>query len=128
MAELCAAIHVLFYWSGGRLRFRADKPSSPSILVTPANVINGDFVYHGPARQAEISHAFVSFRDAASAGQTSVESAVDRDSYRRFGYRPHEVSLLGCTNRAEAQRHAKWLIETARSQRHAIIRLSQALG
>ncbi|WP_438997581.1 TipJ family phage tail tip protein, partial [Candidatus Puniceispirillum sp.] len=57
MAELCAAIHVLFYWSGGRLRFRADKPTAPSILVTPANVINGDFVYHGPARQAEISHA-----------------------------------------------------------------------
>ncbi|MDB2391036.1 phage tail protein, partial [Alphaproteobacteria bacterium] len=120
MAELCAAIHVLFYWSGGRLRFRADKPTSPSILVTPANVINGDFVYHGPARQAEISHAFVSFRDAANSAQTSVESAVDRDSYRRFGYRPLEVSLLGCTNRAEAQRHAKWLIETARSQRHAI--------
>ena len=120
MAELCAAIHVLFYWSGGRLRFRADKPTSPTILVTPANVINGDFVYHGPARQAEISHAFVSYRDAANAGQTSVESAVDRDSYQRFGYRPYEVSLLGCTNRAEAQRHARWLIETARSQRHAV--------
>ncbi|WP_190275447.1 host specificity protein J [Candidatus Puniceispirillum marinum] len=120
MAELCAAIHVLFYWSGGRLRFRADKPTAPSILVTSANVINGDFVYHGPARQAEISHAFVTFREAANGGQISVESAVDQDSFQRFGYRPYEVSLLGCTNRAEAQRHARWLIETARSQRHAI--------
>ncbi|WP_438997582.1 phage tail protein, partial [Candidatus Puniceispirillum sp.] len=53
-------------------------------------------------------------------GQISVESAVDRDSFQRFGYRPYEVSLLGCTNRTEAQRHARWLIETARSQRHAI--------
>jgi len=120
LAEICAGIHVLFFWSGGRLRFRADQSSDPATLVTNANVINGEFVYQGPGRAAEISHAMVTFRDHALGGQIGVEAAVDDRALRRFGYRPHEVFLAGCTRRSEARRHAVWLLETARSQRRAV--------
>ena len=120
LAEICAGIHVLFFWSGGRLRFRADKPEDALTIVTNANVIDGEFVYQGPGRTAEFSHAMVTFRDQMLGGQTGIETAVDDDAMQRFGFRPREVLLVGCSRRSEAQRHARWLVETARSQRRAV--------
>ena len=120
LAELCAAIHVMFFWSGGRLRFVGDVPGDPVTLVTSRNVIDGQFVYHGPARAAEFSHAIVSYHDQQLGGQMAVEVAVDHAALNRFGYRGHEVFLAGCGRRSEARRHARWLVETARSQRRAV--------
>ena len=120
LAEICAGIHVLFFWSGGRLRFRADKPEDALTIVTNANVIDGEFVYQGPGRTAEFSHAMVTFRNQMLGGQTGIETAVDDDAMQRFGFRPREVLLVGCSRRSEAQRHARWLVETARSQRRAV--------
>lgn len=120
LAELCAAIHVMFFWSGGRLRFACDAPSDPVALVTPRNVVDGQFVHHGPARAASFSHAVVSFHDHQDGGRIAIETAVDHAALQSHGYRGNEVFLAGCGRRAEARRHARWLVETARSQQRAI--------
>ena len=90
------------------------------LLVIPRNVIEGRFFYHGPNRSAEFSHALLTFHDADLDNEISVETAVDQQSLRWFGYRPKEVYLAGCTNRGHARCPARWLVETAHSQRHAI--------
>ncbi|MGC6520489.1 MAG: phage tail protein [Candidatus Puniceispirillaceae bacterium] len=120
LAELCAAIHVMFFWSGGRLRFACDSPSDPVALVTPRTVIDGQFVHHGPARAASFSHAIVSFHDQQDGGRTAIETAVDHAALQTTGYRGNEVFLAGCGRREEARRHARWLVETARSQQRAV--------
>ncbi len=120
LAELCAAIRVMFFWSGGRLRFACDAPSDPVALVTPRTVVDGQFVHHGPGRAAAFSHAIVTYHDQQEDGRLAIETAVDHDALHRFGYRGHEVFLAGCGRRGEARRHANWLVETARSQRRAV--------
>ena len=120
LAELCAAIRVMFFWSGGRLRFACDAPADPVALVTPRNVVDGQFVHHGPGRAAAFSHAIVTYHDQQEDGRLAVETAVDHEALHRFGYRGHEVFLAGCGRRGEARRHANWLVETARSQRRAV--------
>jgi len=120
LAELCAAIRVMFFWSGGRLRFACDAPADPVALVTPRNVVDGQFVHHGPGRAAAFSHAIVTYQDQQEGARLAVETAVDHDALHRFGYRGHEVFLAGCGRRSEARRHANWLVETARSQRRAV--------
>ena len=120
LAELCAAIHVMFFWSGGRLRFACDAPAGPVALVTPRTVIDSQFVHHGPTRAASFSHAVVTFHDQLDAGRPAVETAMDHLALQCHGYRSNEVFLAGCGRRAKARRHAHWLIETSRSQQRAI--------
>ena len=92
-ARRCAAIHVMFFWSGGKL-FALGAPADPVALVT-CNVVDGEFVYHGPAR-AVVDHAVLTYHDQDEGGQLAVETAIDHAGLHRHGYRGHEVFLAGC--------------------------------
>ena len=79
----------------------------------------GGFVMQAHMRHA-YSHVFVSYPDEAYSGKKIVETAFDEDHYHHFGYRPLEVFALGCTDRAAAARHARWLLKTNNESMHAI--------
>ena len=118
--DICATIRAIFFWSGGRLHFAQDKPSSPVRLVNNQGIEDGRFRYAGPSMRHAYSHVFVSYLDEAYSGKKIVETAFDEDHYHHFGYRPLEVFALGCTDRAAAARHARWLLKTNNESMHAI--------
>ena len=120
IAEICAAIRAVFFWSGGVLHFAQDKEAAPVRLVNSRNVEHGKFTYSGQSRKHRYSHARVTFADAANRGAAAVESAFDPVAHAAIGFRPLEVSLLGCTNRSEAARHAKWVLETSAQSLHSV--------
>ena len=114
IGQVCAAILVHTFWSGGRMRFIQDSPADPVMVLTNAMVEDGVFVYSGPGLTAGFSHALVTYNDPAGDHGISVEAEVNPAFFSRHGYRAREVSLLGCRRRSQARRHARWLVETAR--------------
>lgn len=120
IGQLCAAIRVHYFWSGGRMRFIQDRPGDPVMVLTNALVEAGVFVYSGPSMTAGFSHALVSFADAESETGISVETEINPPFLARHGYRAREVALPGCRRRSQARRHARWLVETARRDLYGI--------
>ena len=66
IGQVCAAMRVHYFWSGGRLRFIQDRPDEPVMVLTNALVEDGAFVYTGSTLAAGFSHAMVSFTDPES--------------------------------------------------------------
>ena len=120
IGQVCAAMRVHYFWSGGRLRFIQDKPGDAVMVLTNALVEDGSFVYSGPGLSAGFSHALVSYTDSESDSGISVEAEINPRWLARHGYKSREVAVLGCRRRSQARRHARWLIETAAADLHGV--------
>lgn len=120
IGRICAAVHAVVFWSGGQLRCMVDKPSDAVLRLTNAHVEDGHFVYSTATRQAGFSHAVVSFADPDSHDGVGVEAETSQALFARYGFRQHEVQLIGCQRRSQARRHARWLLETAEAGLHSI--------
>ena len=120
LERICSSVQAMYFWSAGKLRFSQDREQNTGIAVSNANVVEGRFVYHGLPRSAAASHVFVSYSLPDSPGEIAVESAVNEDQERRFGYRAREVFLLGCTRPVQAARHARWLLDALSFAHYAV--------
>ena len=118
IAEICASVRTLFFWSGGKLHFRYDQYTPPRLLVTNSSVLDGHFMYHSQADHQQISHALVTYLNAR--GEPSLEIDIDHDRLRTHGYRASEVFVRGCTNAAQARRHARWLLSAQKTGSKAV--------
>ncbi len=118
--QICSAMHVIMFWSAGRLRFVQDRPQMPVMWITNDHVIDGKFVYAGTGQREQYSHALVSFTDPDRGGAIAVEAEMRRDVLARQGYSAKEVALLGCCRRSQARRHARWLLEKSDDRLFAV--------
>jgi len=118
--QICAAIRVMMFWSGGRLRFVVDKPAAPVLWLTNHHVEDGAFIYTSPGANTAFSHALVSYTDKDVPGGIAVEAETRSSHLARFGYIAKEVALLGCNRRSQARRHARWLLEVSALDLHSI--------
>jgi len=114
IADICASIQCLYFFSGSRLRFVQDRPDTPiRHFVNNANVVDGRFVYHSGGLHKLFSHAMVSYDDSLAG--ISVQTAIAPDILAQNGYQPVEVFALGCTSAEQAMRHARWLLASQQS-------------
>ena len=118
IADICAAIRVIYFWSGDRLRFVQDRVRAPRLLVANSSVLGGQFVYHGAASNQQYSHALATYLDRD--GKPALASAIDTDCLAKCGYRALEVFLTGCSDPHQAQRHANWLLASQKAARQAV--------
>jgi len=118
--QICASIRVMMFWSGGRLRFVADKPASPVLWLTNHHVEDGTFIYTSPSANTAFSHALVTYTDIDAPGGVAVEAETNPSHLARFGYAAKEVGLIGCRRRSQARRHARWLLEASALDLHSV--------
>jgi predicted phage tail protein len=113
LASIASNFRGLVYWGTGTVICTQDRPTDPSILLTPSNVIDGRFNYgrltpHDKRR----SVAVVYWNDPEDGHKLTPEIVEDPDLIRRFGRRVgQEVTGFGITNRGQAHRFAKWILE-----------------
>lgn len=114
--ELINSITSVFrgmtYWAMGQANFTCDKPTEPSVLFTQANVVNGEFRYAGSSRAERHSVALITWNDPDQNYKQVVEYVEDRDLVAKWGIRESELTLFGCTSRAQAIRAGKWILYT----------------
>ena len=108
------------YWSLGQMFVTADMPADPVRLMTPANVINGEFTYASTSAKSRHSVVLVRWNDPNNFYAPATECVVDDDMVRLYGWREKTVELEGCTSRSLARRYGKWIIDTEKNSTETI--------
>lgn len=112
ISDITAVFRGMAYWAGGTVDFTCDKPTDPTMLYSAANVINGVFTYQGSSRNDRHSVVLVTWNDPEQNYNKVVEYVEDAELLAKYGVRQYEVTLFGCTSRAQAIRAGKWILYT----------------
>lgn len=59
ICDISAVFRGMVFWAGGMANFTCDMPTEPSMMFSPANVIDGLFTYTGASRNDRHSVALV---------------------------------------------------------------------
>lgn len=114
MQDLATVFRGIIYANGGSITAVGDMPEDPVYTYTPANVIDGKFVYSGSSRKVRHTVALVSWSDLADFGRAKVEYVEDPEGIARYGIQQTEVIAIGCTSQGQARRWGRYLLATER--------------
>ncbi|WP_407521862.1 TipJ family phage tail tip protein [Methylobacterium oryzisoli] len=112
LQQIAQIFRGMAYWSSGTVTATQDRPADVKALLTPANVIDGEFSYASSARRARHTVAIVSWNDPSNLFKQEIEVVEDPRGVARYGYNPTKIDLLGCTSRGQAYRHGLWTLLT----------------
>lgn len=118
--QLASAFRGMTYWGSNSAVAVADMPSDPVKLVSPANVINGEFERVGTGLRERHSVALITWNDPEDGYKKQVEVVEDADAIRLFGWRQLDVTAFGCTSRGQAHRLGRWLLYSERAETDTI--------
>lgn len=104
LQDMAAVFRGITYYAAGQFTASADMPQDPVYQFNQANVIDGKFTYSGSARKVRHTVALVSWNDPDDFGRAKVETVEYRPGIARYGIQQTEVTAMGCTSRAQAQR------------------------
>ena len=110
--NIASVFRGMIYWGAGSVMMTQDSPATPVKLVSPANVVGGEFTYMGTPLTSRSSSVAVSWNDPADLGKTSVLIVQDDSLIQKFGDRRRDVAAIGCTSRGQAKRIAEWILYT----------------
>lgn len=112
LQSITQAWRGMAYWALGKVFATADMPADPVRLVTPSNVIGGEFDYSGTALKARHTVVQVKWNDPDDFYRPSTEIVIDTQLLHKHGWREKSVQLRGCTSRGLAHRYGKWIIDS----------------
>lgn len=116
LQSITQAWRGMAYWALGQVFATADMPVDPVRLVTPANVIDGEFDYAGTAIKARHSVVLVKWNNPDDHYRPDTEVVIDDELLKRYGWREKSLQLRGCTSRGLAHRYGKWVIDTEQNE------------
>ena len=119
--NIATVFRGIVYWGAGSTLISWDAPKDASILVTPANVIDGMFDYKGVGWKARHSAVLVKWNDPNNLFKDAVEVVEDQDLIQRFGWKPLDTTALGCTSRGQAYRWGKWILYTEKFETETVV-------
>jgi predicted phage tail protein len=111
LQSVASVFRGMIYWGAGVVTATQDSPADPVKLVTPANVEGGLFNYEGVSLKGRKTAAFVTWYDPSDFSRPAIEVVEDPDLIDRFGWRPVDVTAMGCASRGQAHRVGRWLLE-----------------
>jgi predicted phage tail protein len=120
LQSITSAFRGMVYWSSGAVTSRADMPEDATRIMTPANVIGGDFSYSGTALKARHTVAMVAWNDPADGYKTAIEVVENPDLIHLYGWREVEITAFGCTSQGQAHRQGKWILESEQHQTRTV--------
>lgn len=112
LQDLATVFRGMTYWGNGEVHAVADMPEDPVFTYTPANVVNGNFIYQGSAKKTRATVALVSWSDPDDFGRQKIEYVDDQDGIQRYGVQQVDATAIGCTSRSQAQRLGRYILLT----------------
>ena len=117
---IASAFRGMLYWGAGTIVATQDSPADPVKLVSPANVIGGQFNYEGAALKARHSVALVTWNDPADAYRPAIAVVEDPTMIQRYGWRQADVVAYGATSKGQAARFGKWLLDSEQHETETV--------
>lgn len=110
----------MIYWATGLVAVSSDMPADPVKLVTPANVVEGDFNYTGSSLKSRHSVAVVKYSDPNDQYRPNVVLVEDVEAIRRYGWKAKEVTAYGCSSKSQAYRYGRWVLDNERNSTEVV--------
>lgn len=104
--NLAGLFNSMIYYSGSIITLVQDSPKLPVRDFTPANVVDGNFNYEGVARSARHSVFQVTYSEPSDMYNSAIEVIENPEMIQDIGWKSSEITLVGCTSRAQARRRA----------------------
>lgn len=120
LQQVATAWRGMAYWCLGQVFATADMPSDPVKLVSPANVIGGEFHYSGTAMKARHSVCIVKWNDPQDFYRQATEVVINDEMLKRYGWREKVLQLQGCTSRGLAHRYGKWVLDVEQHENETV--------
>lgn len=118
--DISSVFRGMSFWTGSQIGFVQDSPTDPTMIYSPANVVDGDFQYSGSARKDRHSVVLVTWNDPSNAYKQQVEYVEDAELVSQFGVRKLELIAFGCTSRGQANRVGRWVLYTEKYESNFI--------
>lgn len=124
--NLAGVFRGMVYCSADTIEPVADMPADPVKLVTPANVVGGEFEYRGTSLRERHSVAVVMWNDPDDGYKQKPEYVEDPASIELFGWRETQITAFGCTSRGQARRLGLWVLYSEREETQTLTYKAQA--
>lgn len=100
------------FWQGGAIAAVQDRPETPFIDFTNANVIDGVFTYSGTGRKARHTTVAVRYSDETNMFKPAFEYVSDPVGIAKYGIRETTIAAFACCSRGQAHRLGRWVLTT----------------
>lgn len=107
LRDFAAIFRGMTYWGGDQLVAMADMLRDVDYIYTRANVIDGRFTYASSTAKSRYSTALVSWSDPANQYADAMRPVFEADLVARYGVNQLEITAIGCTREAEADRKGR---------------------
>lgn len=119
--DMASIFRGMVYWQSGAVTVSQDAPADPVYLFTPANVVDGQFVYSGSSAKARHTVALVSWNDPDDFYRQKVEYVEDAAGIARYGIIQTNITAIGCSSRGQANRVGRWLLFSEQSESEVVV-------
>lgn len=114
LKELASVFNAVPMYSSSFIAPVGDYPRDVDKVITPANVINGDFQYSGVSSAQRHTVVLVQWNDPSNNYKQTIEYVADDALIARWGVSTAQVTAIACTSRGQAQRLGRMILEGER--------------
>ena len=112
LSHICSTCNCYPVWVDGVLTFIQDRPTTFTRIATPANVTDGIFTYQGTDKRVRHTVITVGWNNPDNFGIRETLIVEDEQGINNYGYNELQLDLVGCYNRFEAIRKARYALYT----------------
>ena len=112
LQQLAGIFKAITYWNGEQIVLDADVPQDAVYTFSRSNVIDGIFEYTGTRLKDRHTVAKIAFDNPNESYKTEYEYIRDEAGIAKFGINIVDISAIGCTSRAQAQRAGLWALKS----------------
>lgn len=120
LSDIMSCCRGMFYWDGAAIKFLLDKPAPIERYLLPENVTEEGFKVQSASVDARYTVCNVTFNDPDNMFAAAVETVIDHEGVRKYGYVSKDVTAVGCTNRAQAHMYGKWVLYCDLNETHRL--------
>lgn len=120
LSDLASCFRGIAFYDGLQYVAIQDRQRDPVAVYGNSNVVDGRFEYSGVSYKDITTACIVKFADKTNSFITDSVQYQDDNAIARFGYNVKQLTAFGCTSRGQAQRVARWMVETAVRERESV--------
>lgn len=120
LSDLASCFRGITFFDGMQQVAVNDTPRDPVAIYTNSNVVEGLFEYSGVGYKDITTACIVKFADEKNSYLTDSVQYQDDAAIARFGYNVKTMTGFGVTSRGQAQRVARWYVETSLRERESV--------
>lgn len=120
LSDIMSVCRGMFYWDGAAIKFLLDQPAPIERYLLPENVSEEGFKVQCASIDARYTVCNVTFNDPDNMFSATVETVIDHDGVRKYGWVSKDVTAIGCTNRAQAHMYGKWVLYCDLNETHRL--------